>query len=99
MDGRSGRIVAGIDHRLPGHGAGAGPFRSLLGRARLKDTAIRIALLATSSLLLAAADPGEPPITALTMASGGPIEAERAALRLDHVDLAIEVLPEVQRLR
>lgn len=42
--------------------------------------------------------PGEPPITATTAASGGPIEAERAALRLEHVDLAIEVFPDAKTL-
>ncbi|MDP5277900.1 M1 family metallopeptidase [Sphingomonas sp. DG1-23] len=61
-------------------------------------------LLAASTLALSAAPalaqvkPGEPPITALTEASGGPIEPERAALRLEHVDLAIEVFPETRRL-
>ena len=58
-----------------------------------------IALATGASLLIAAGEPGEPPITALTMASGGPIEPARAALRLDHVDLAIEVLPETEKLR
>lgn len=36
---------------------------------------------------------GLPPITAVTQESGGPIAAERAALHLEHADLAIEVLP------
>jgi aminopeptidase N len=61
-------------------------------------------LLAASSLALAMpalaqVKPGEPPITALTEASGGQVEPERAALRLEHVDLAIEVLPATQRLQ
>ena len=62
-------------------------------------------LLAASTLALGAAPalaqirPGEPPITALTQASGGPIDPERAALRLEHVDLAIEVFPETQKLQ
>jgi aminopeptidase N len=43
--------------------------------------------------------PGEPPITATTQASGGPIDAERSALHLDHVDLAIEVRPDTQTLQ
>ncbi|WP_404333404.1 M1 family metallopeptidase [Sphingomonas sp. MMS12-HWE2-04] len=60
-------------------------------------------LLVASALALAAPAaaqirPGEPPITAITQASGGPIDAERAALHLEHVDLAIEVLPDKQRL-
>ena len=37
------------------------------------------------------AQKGEPPITALTERSGGAIEPERAALRLEHVDLDLEV--------
>ncbi|ATY30784.1 M1 family metallopeptidase [Sphingomonas psychrotolerans] len=62
-------------------------------------------LLAASALALATAPahgqirPGEPPITALTEASGGPIDPERAALRLEHVDLAIEIFPETQKLQ
>jgi aminopeptidase N len=62
-------------------------------------------LLATSILALASPAtaqtirPGEPPITPLTQVSGGPVDAERAALHLEHVDLAIEVLPDVQRLQ
>jgi aminopeptidase N len=39
----------------------------------------------------AAAQKGEPPITPLTMRSGGPIEPERAALRLERVHLSIDV--------
>ncbi|WP_163117621.1 M1 family metallopeptidase, partial [Acinetobacter baumannii] len=42
--------------------------------------------------------PGEPPITATTQQSGGPISPERAALHLAHVDLAIEVFPDRQRI-
>lgn len=37
------------------------------------------------------AQKGEPPVTALTMRSGGEIEPERAALRLEHVDLDLTV--------
>ncbi|ODP36246.1 M1 family metallopeptidase [Sphingomonas turrisvirgatae] len=39
----------------------------------------------------AAAQKGEPPITPLTMRSGGEIEPERAALRLERVDLSLNV--------
>ena len=39
----------------------------------------------------ALAQKGEPPITELTERSGGTIEPERAALRLEHVDLDLEV--------
>ena len=62
-------------------------------------------LLATSALALIASPalaqvkPGEPPITAITQSSGGPIGPERAALRLEHVDLAIEVFPDTQTLQ
>lgn len=69
------------------------------------ESPIRTALLLAVSALAFAAPaqaqvkPGEPPVTKLTEASGGPIEPERAALRLDHVDLAIEVLPTTQRLQ
>jgi len=62
-------------------------------------------LLAVSTLALSAAPAlaqvrsGEPPITATTQVSGGPIDAERAALKLEHVDLAIEVFPETQTLK
>jgi aminopeptidase N len=39
----------------------------------------------------ASAQKGEPPVTALTMRSGGEVEPERAALRLEQVDLTLEV--------
>lgn len=57
------------------------------------------ALALTPSPALAQVKPGEPPITAITQSSGGPIDAERAALRLEHVDLAIEVFPDTQTLQ
>ncbi|AJP72310.1 M1 family metallopeptidase [Sphingomonas hengshuiensis] len=57
------------------------------------------AALAGASPAFAQIGPGEPPITALTKISGGPVDAERAALTLEHVDLAIEVLPATQSLR
>ncbi|MFV0625515.1 M1 family metallopeptidase [Sphingomonas sp. ac-8] len=41
---------------------------------------------------------GMPPIGAQTQRSGGPLSPERAALRLDAADLAIEVLPTRQQL-
>ncbi|MES2444476.1 MAG: M1 family metallopeptidase [Pseudomonadota bacterium] len=62
-------------------------------------------LLAASAFALAAASPalaqtpGKPPITETTKASGGMIAPERAALHLEHVDLAIEVLPDTQKLQ
>lgn len=66
-----------------------------------KEVRIRTPLLlaAAAFALVAAADPGKPPITAQTMKSGGPIEPARAALRLDHVDLAIELFPDTEKLQ
>ncbi len=41
---------------------------------------------------------GDPPLTALTMRSGGARPAEQLAVRFDAADLAFEVLPETGRL-
>jgi aminopeptidase N len=49
--------------------------------------------------LAAPQTPGKPPLTPLTQVSGGPRPAEQPALRFDHADLAIEVLPGPKRLR
>ncbi|MBX3565078.1 MAG: M1 family metallopeptidase [Sphingomonas sp.] len=43
--------------------------------------------------------PGEPPITATTQESGGPVAPERAALHLEHADLAFELLPASYQLK
>lgn len=51
-------------------------------------------LLASPAL----AQKGEPPITAVTMRSGGEIEPERAALRMEHVALNVWIAPERKRL-
>jgi aminopeptidase N len=57
--------------------------------------AVFAAMLALTALSPAAwAQKGEPPITALTERSGGEIEPERAALRIEHVDLVLRVEPE-----
>lgn len=48
--------------------------------------------------LAAQVKPGEPPISAQTKLSGGPRPAEQARLRLAHVDLAVEVFPDTQRI-
>ena len=66
-------------------------------RIRLLLAASALALIASPAL--AQVKPGEPPITATTQNSGGPIGPERAALRLEHVDLAIEVFPDTQTLQ
>lgn len=68
------------------------------------EAPIRTALLlAASAFVLAtpalAQAPGKPPISDTTKASGGPIDPERAALHLEHVDLAIEVMPESKTLK
>jgi len=67
----------------------------------LKYSTIALATfaLATMTNTAQAQKRGEPPITATTQASGGAIDPDRAALRLDHVDLAIEVLPASYTLR
>ncbi|MCW3848433.1 M1 family metallopeptidase [Sphingomonas sp. LB-2] len=61
-----------------------------------------ILFLAASALALAtpalAQTPGKPPISDLTKVSGGAIAPERAALSLQHVDLAIEVFPDARKL-
>ena len=41
---------------------------------------------------------GEPPITALTQRSGGPIDPDQAKLAFDSADLSFEVLPETETL-
>ena len=53
--------------------------------------AVFAALALTALPATALAQKGEPPITELTERSGGVIEPERAALRLEHVDLDLEV--------
>ncbi|MEI9852461.1 MAG: M1 family metallopeptidase [Sphingomonas sp.] len=58
-----------------------------------------IMLAAAALALVSAAGPGEPPLTELTKVSGGLVEPERATLRLEHVDLAIELLPDSERLQ
>lgn len=54
--------------------------------------------LLTAGLILlcspALAQKGEPPITPVTMRSGGEIEPERAALNVEHVELDVRIDPE-----
>ena len=54
--------------------------------------------LLTAGLILlcspALAQKGEPPITPVTMRSGGEIEPERAALKVEHVALDVRIDPE-----
>jgi len=42
---------------------------------------------------------GEPPITAQTQRSGGPIDPDQAKLRFDSADLSFEILPAAEQLR
>jgi len=54
--------------------------------------------LLTAGLILlcspALAQKGEPPVTPVTMRSGGEIEPERAALKVEHVELDVRIEPE-----
>ncbi|WP_242182132.1 M1 family metallopeptidase [Sphingomonas sp. CARO-RG-8B-R24-01] len=61
----------------------------------------RVAALLACVSLTAATLPrkGEPPITAQTQKSGGPIDPDQAKLTFAAADLSFEVLPETQTLR
>ncbi|WP_174286804.1 M1 family metallopeptidase [Sphingomonas bacterium] len=56
--------------------------------------ALAFALAAAASL----PKKGEPPITAQTQKSGGPIDADQAKLAFDSADLSFEVVPDMQTL-
>lgn len=72
-----------------------GRFVQLYGDRARGINAVFAAMLALTALTPAAwAQKGEPPITDLTARSGGEIEPERAALRLEHVDLKLRIDPE-----
>ena len=60
----------------------------------------RLTFLLGALFALAATLPkkGEPPLTAQTMRSGGPVDPEQAKLRFDAADLAFEVLPKTRQL-
>jgi len=51
-------------------------------------------ILALLLVTTAAAEPGKPPLTAQTTASGGPLDPAQKKLRLDAADLQLEVDPE-----
>ena len=53
-----------------------------------------LALPLAALALIAAAEPGKPPITAQTSASGGPLDPSQTRVRFDSADLAIEVFPD-----
>lgn len=72
-----------------------GRFVQLYGDRARGINAVFAAMLALTAFVPAAlAQKGQPPITELTERSGGPIEPERAALRLEHVDLQLRIDPE-----
>ncbi|HEX4693977.1 M1 family metallopeptidase [Sphingomonas sp.] len=62
-------------------------------------------MLGISALLTVAAGAadlpkkGEPPLTAQTQRSGGPIDPDQAKLQFDSADLSFEVLPDTEQLR
>jgi hypothetical protein len=60
---------------------------------KLLLAALSLGALATTAHAQKEAKPGEPPITARTRASAGPMSETQRAVRFDHVDLAIEVFP------
>jgi aminopeptidase N len=66
---------------------------------------IGAAMLGISALLTVAAGAadlpkkGEPPLTAQTQRSGGPIDPDQAKLQFDSADLSFEVLPDTEQLR
>lgn len=68
-----------------------GGFVQLYGDRVHRINAVFAALALTALPGPALAQKGEPPITELTERSGGTIEPERAALRLEQVDLDLEV--------
>ncbi len=68
-----------------------GRFVLVYGERVRRINAVVAALALTTLPASALAQKGEPPITDLTARSGGEIEPERAALRLEHVDLQLEV--------
>lgn len=79
-----------------------GAVPALYGDNRRSINRLRYASLALLlSCLTAATLPkkGEPPLTAQTQRSGGPIDPDQAKLRFDTADLAIEVLPDTEELR
>lgn len=61
-----------------------------------------LSVAAALPMLVSAAVPapekGQPPLTAQTQRSGGPVDPEQAALAFDHADLAIEVFPDRQSI-
>lgn len=61
---------------------------------RMIMTRLPLACLLLLSTASPAAEPGQPPLTAQTSMSGGPLDPAQAKLRFDTADLGIEVDPE-----
>lgn len=86
--------------------AGSIPHRARRAH-RLKEARIRTSpFLAASALALATAPaaaqtirPGEPPLTAQTSSSGGPLDPVQKLVRFQSADLRIEVLPDSQSIK
>ncbi|MBN8807728.1 MAG: M1 family metallopeptidase [Sphingomonas sp.] len=57
------------------------------------------ALAASASAQVALPRKGEPPLTAQTQRSGGPIDPDQAKLQFDTADLSFEILPTTEQLR
>lgn len=74
-------------------------FVQLYGDRGQRINAVFAAIALAALPVAAFAQRGEPPITELTARSGGAVEPERAALRLEHVDLDLEVVPAQKILR
>ncbi len=68
-----------------------GGFAQLYGVSVRRINPLIVPLLVMALAAPAAAQKGEPPVTTLTMRSGGEIEPERAALRLERVDLDLDI--------
>lgn len=71
---------------------------SINSRAMIARFGHALALALSFTAVDARAEKGMPPITVQTQRSGGPIDPEQAALRFDHADLALEVLPDSEQL-
>lgn len=71
--------------------AGGGGFDQLYGVLVRRINPLVVPILLMTFVSPAAAQKGEPPVTALTMRSGGEIEPERAALRIERVDLDLAI--------
>jgi aminopeptidase N len=72
-------------------------MKIMLHRVLLAGSALAFALASTAAAQ-ELPKKGEPPLTAQTMRSGGPIDPDQARLQFDAADLRFEVLPETETL-